>query len=218
MKLRIAGTFIFIVSCCLTAGAQTWEVGGAGGLGVPRTLTVSNGTSSAQAGFTNGFSFGAVLGQQLYNHFSGEARYTYRSGDMKLSGNGQEPRLGAEGHAMHYDLLVNATKPGSAVRPFVAVGAGVEVFHGTSAPPVFQPLNNLAVLTQTTQVKPLVSAGGGIKFAMGHHAILRLDFRDYVTPVPEKLFATRANSRLNGWMHDLVFLVGISYAFHEPGY
>src|SRR5437764_6632604 len=113
MMLRTTRTLIFIVSTGCLAMAQTWEIGGAGGIGAPRSLTVSNANSSANAGFTNGVAFGAVLSQRLYSHFAGEARYTYRGGDMKLSGNGQESRLGAEAHAMHYDLLIVATKPGA---------------------------------------------------------------------------------------------------------
>ena len=216
--MRLTGILTLMLSCGGALLAQKWEVGGAAGYGVARSITVSNATTSAKAGFSDGVTFGAVLGQQLYRNFTGEARYTYRQGDLKLSGNGQEPRLGAESHALHYDLLVHATKEDVAVRPFAAVGTGIKIYHGSGNEPVFQPLNTLAVLTRTQQVKPLISAGGGVKFAMSSHAQLRVDFRDYMTPVPEKLFATRANSRLNGWFHDFVFMVGISYTFHEPRY
>jgi len=218
MMIRIAGTLVFTLSFCCAGFAQSWEIGGAGGFSAPRSLDVSNGNANGKASFTNGVTFGAVLGQRLYNRFSGEARYTYRAGDLKLTGNGQEAKLGGDAHVMHYDLLIHATKPEAVVRPYAAVGGGAEIFRGTSAPPVFQPLNNLAVLTQTWQAEPLISLGGGVKFALGQRAIFRLDFRDYATPVPDKLFAARAGSKLNGWMHDFVFLVGISYAFRVAPY
>jgi len=60
---------------------------------------------------------------------------------------------------------------------------------------------------------PLVSVGGGIKIKAGKHALVRFDFRDYLTPVPSNLLATPPSSRLKGWMHDFVFLMGISSVF-----
>jgi hypothetical protein len=217
MKMRIAGTLLFSITCCLSGYAQTWEVGGAGGLGVTRNLTVSNPTTSADVGIKNGVAFSALLSQRLYRHFAGEGRYTFQVGELRLKGNGQEPTLNAESHAMHYDLLVIVTQPKAVVRPFLAVGGGAKIYHSSERPPIFQPLNNLVVLTQTTQAEPMVSVGGGVKFALGR-AILRLDVRDYATPLPDKLFAVRAGARLNGWLNNIVFLVGIGYAFHEPSY
>ena len=216
--MRITGTLVFGILFGCAGYGQTWEVGAAGGFGFPQTRAVSNGSGSVQAGFTNGLTFGGVASQRLYEHFTGEARYTYRAGDMKLSGNGQEPRLGAESHTMNYDLLLVAAKADSAARPFLAAGAGARFYRGTANPPVFQPLNTFAVLTRTTEWKPVISVGGGVKFRLSRRAVFRLDFRDYATPVPEKLFATRSTSNLNGWLHDLVFTAGIGVTFHEAGY
>src|ERR1051326_6539129 len=146
MAMRITGTLVVGVLCACTGYSQTWEVGGLAGFGAPQKLSVTNATGgSVQAGFTNGLAFGAVLGQRLYSHFTGEARYMYRAGDMKLSGNGQEPRLGAESHTMNYDLLIVAAKEDSTVRPFLAVGAGARFDRATANPPVFQPLTPFPV-------------------------------------------------------------------------
>lgn len=216
--MRIAATLVFMLSFCGTGYSQTWEIGGAGGFGSVRSLDVSNASGSGKAGFTNGAAFGAVLTQRMRSHFSGEVRYTYRVGDLKVRGNGQEAKLGAAGHAMHYDLLVHPKKPDAVVRPYLAAGAGAEIFRSSGTPPIFQPLNNLVVLTRTWEAVPLISVGGGIKFALGHHAIFRIDARDYATPIPSKLFATRTNTKFSGWFQDFVVLVGVSYAFRIPAY
>ncbi len=89
----------------------------------------------------------------------------------------------------------------------------MKFFRGTGAEPAFQPLNNLVVLTHTTQLEPLISLGGGLKFKVSRKALVRLDFRDYATPTPDKLLATPRATTINGWMHDFVGLVGISATF-----
>ena len=213
------GTLVFGLLCAGAAYGQTWEIGGVAGFGtVPSRTATNTAGASAQAGFVNGLTFGAGLSQRLYEHVTGEVRYMYRAADLKLSGNGQEPRLGAESHSMFYDLLLLGGKSGASVRPFVAAGAGARFYRATENPPIFQPLNTIAVLTRTTEWDPMISLGGGVKFKLSRRALFRLDFRDYLTPVPEKLFATRSTSQLKGWFHDLVFTGGISYTFHEPGY
>jgi len=110
-------------------------------------------------------------------------------------------------------VLIHAAPTESKVRPFFAAGAGVKVYRGTGAEPAFQPLSSLVVLTHATEAQPLLSIGGGLKIPFSHRALLRLDFRDYATPVPTDLLATRSNVKLSGWMHDFVFLVGISTVF-----
>ena len=76
-----------------------------------------------------------------------------------------------------------------------------------------QPLSNFAFLTHTDQVKPLVSLGGGLKFALSDHWQARVDFRDYATPFPEKLFAPAAGAKIHGWLHDFVPLLGVDWVF-----
>jgi hypothetical protein len=52
-----------------------------------------------------------------------------------------------------------------------------------------------------------------VKFRVAKHALLRFDFRDYATPLPTNLLAVPGNRRLHGWIHDFVFLVGVSTTF-----
>lgn len=212
MRLTAGAVALILTGSCAVLQAQQWEVGASAGYGAFRDAAVSNGSVSGKAGFANGVAFGALFGNNISRHFGGEVRYTYRDDNLKLTARGQEVTAGAESHALHYDVLVHAAKEGASVRPFVAAGAGVKYFRGTGAEPSFQPNSDIAVLTHASEATPLVSVGGGVKCAVSRRTRVRLDFRDYATPVPTKLIAPRQNVKFSGWMHDFVFMVGISYA------
>jgi hypothetical protein len=193
--------------------AQHWEVGGSAGYGLYRDVSVNNGSLSGKTGFQSGIAFGGVFGNQTTRLIGGEARYTYRSNDMHVSSGSTKATAGAQSHAIHYDVLVHAASSDAAVRPFAAIGGGVKYFRGTGNEAPFQPLSNLVALTRTSEAQPLISAGGGVKFRISPRALVRVDFRDYMTPFPSSLLALPANSRASGWMHDFVVMVGISGLF-----
>jgi hypothetical protein len=188
-------------------------VGAAGGYGLYNNKTVTSGSLTGSAGFESGIAAGALLGNQMNRYVGGEARYTFRKDDLKVSSGSTKATAGAQSHAIHYDVLIHAAKADSHVRPFLAAGAGVKWYRGTGAEPVFQPLSRLVVLTHTSEAQPLVSLGGGVKISMSKRSLLRLDFRDYTTPLPNNLLATPATAKIGGWVHDFVFLVGVSSVF-----
>jgi hypothetical protein len=209
-----------ILRICLLAAplpcamwCQHWEVGGSAGYGLYHDVRVNNGGLTGQTGFGSGVAFGALIGNQTTERLGGEVRYTYRSDDMRVSAGSTSARAGAESHALHYDLLIHATSSEAPARPFLAIGGGIKVYRGTGAEPTFQPLSGLVVLTHTTETQPLISAGGGVKFRLSRRSLLRLDFRDYMTPFPGNLLARRANTSSSGWVHDFVLMVGISGMF-----
>ena len=197
---------------CL-ALAQEWEVGADVGYGFLRDVSVTSGSLTGKAGFSPGQAYGALVGHQINRLVGGEIRYTYHQDDLRVSAGPPEASSTAKSHALHYDVLIHATSKGSKVRPFFAIGAGVKFYRGTGAEPSFQPWSNLVVLTHTNEAQPLISVGGGVKFAVAKWTLVRLDFRDYATPLPTSLLATPGNSKIGGWMHDFVFLVGVGTAF-----
>jgi len=71
----------------------------------------------------------------------------------------------------------------------------------------------MVVLTRTTQPEALISVGGGVKVSISRRVLLRFDFRDYATPVPDNLLAAPPGAKVSGWVHDLVGVVGISATF-----
>jgi hypothetical protein len=52
-----------------------------------------------------------------------------------------------------------------------------------------------------------------VKVSISNHAIIRVDFRDYLSPFPKKLFAASPGSRIHGWLQDFIPLAGVSFVF-----
>lgn len=213
MRLFVRSALIFAFATFAVCMAQQWELGGAGGYGFYKNQTVSRGSDQASAGFRHGFAVSAVAGHDSTRYMSGEIRYTYRDSDLKLSSGATDVRFPGEAHVVNYDVLLHATPKGSRFRPFFAFGGGIKVFRGTGQESESQPLDNLAVLTKTSELKPLVSIGGGVRYQISKHAFLRFDFRDYMTPFPTEVIAPVPGAKLSGWLHDFVPMVGISAHF-----
>jgi|SRR5579864_1941652 len=213
MQLLSRYTLSALVILAPACFAQKWEVGGVTGGGFDNNLTVSNALGSASAGFANGFAFGAVLGQNLYPRISGEMRYTYRFSDLHLSSAGESATFQGMSHSFHYDILFHARPKRSRVQPFVAAGGGVRVFRGIGAESPYQPLSSFALLTKTNQWSPLVTFGGGIKYAVAPHVLVRVEVRDYFSSFPTKVIAPAPGAHLSGWLHDIVPMVGITFLF-----
>jgi len=193
--------------------AQKWEVGADAGYGFFHQATVTNGTTTGTTGFAPGLTAGALLGNQVTNLIGGEFRYTLQLDDLQVQSGSTKATLAGQSHALHYDVLIHAAPKKSPIRPFVALGGGVKFYRGTGSEPAYQPLSNLIVLSHTQEAQPLISLGGGVKFAVGHRALIRFDFRDYTTPVPTSLLASPGSTKISGWIHDFVFLVGVSTTF-----
>lgn len=212
--ITVCCAFVALVfaTLCL-AQEREWELGGAAGFGYIRNPTVNNAAGSASLGFDNRLAAGAVLGQDLYQHFGGELRYTFRDGDLLLKSGGQKVNMDGDSHLVHYDVLVHALRRGSRFRPYAAAGGGIRLFRATGREYVNQPFSDFAFLTTTQEVKPLISVGAGVKFSFTDHAVVRFDFREYISPFPEKLFVTAPGAKIRGWLYDSVPLVGLSFVF-----
>ena len=175
--------------------------------------TINNPSGSAAAGLDNRFVAGAVVGEDLFQHFSGELRYVFRDDDLVLKSRGIKVNMDGDSHLIHYDILFHPTSQESRIRPFVAAGAGIRLFRGTGRQYVNQPFSDFALLTNTDEVKPLISVGGGVKAKLTDHTLIRVDFREYISPFPENLFATAPGAKIHGWLYDSVPMAGVSFVF-----
>jgi hypothetical protein len=210
-----------ITICCVTMGlmlaslcrAQEWEVGGAFGFGVMKNATIDNSSGSVTAGFDNRFAAGAVIGQDLYQHISGELRYTFRDNDLVLKNGAQKVNMDGDSQLVHYDLLFHLLGKSSRLRPYAAAGAGIRLFRATGHEYANQPFGDFAFLTMTNEVKPLISVGAGLKAKVTDRTLIRLDFREYISPFPENLFVTAPGAKIHGWLYDSVPLLGVSFVF-----
>lgn len=197
--------------CCL---AQNWDVGLAGGFSTYNDATIKTPSgASAQAGFEQNFAAGAALDQDVSEHIGGELRYTFLNGASTVHSNGTEANIAAMSQAIGYDFLFYGTPRRSRVRPFLAVGAGIKRYDGTGTEYIAQPLSNFALLRTGHQVEAMLSGGGGIKMYLSDRWVLRFDFRDFATPLPNRLFAAVPGTKVSGWLNDFVPMVGVDWTF-----
>ena len=210
------------VACMLTgllalapaAFGQRWEVGGGGGGGFYTSETISNpsaGNADAKIGF--GPLGGAWLGYNQTQHWGGEVRYGFQSGNLLLSSNGSQASFSSLTHTMTYDLHYNFRTSEDTIRPFVAFGGGMKFYQGTGTEVAAQPLYQVALLTKTNDMRPVASFGAGIKAHIGQHWLLRVELHDYLTPFPTKIIAPNTGSKTPSLFNDMIPMAGISYIF-----
>lgn len=213
MKLLTRSFFAALAVLAPACFAQKWEVGGVTGGGFSNTATVSSAQGSASAGLADGVAFGAIFGQNLYPHISGEMHYLYRFSDLHLANGSDSATFKGMSHSFHYDILIHSRSERSRVQPFAAAGGGFRVFRGIGTESAFQPLSSFALLTKTAQWSPLATFGGGIKYAIASRVVLRIEVRDYFSSFPTKVIAPAPGARLSGWLHDIVPMAGITFLF-----
>ncbi len=211
MNKRILSPLFFLASLGL-ASAQNVELGGLALITAYRSASVQSGPSAGSLGFSPGPTFGGFLGQNMGDHFGGEIRYLYAQNDLKLSSGGTETKFAGRSHIVNYDVLVYLSGREARVRPYAAFGGGLKRYQGTGTEQPFQPLSNLALLTKTGETLPTADFGGGVKLHLSRNAVLRIEFRDYLTKVP-KVFEASPGAKISGLLHQWVPAVGISWTF-----
>ena len=193
------------------AFAQTWEVGGGGGVSFLPGVGVSSPAGSATAGFKPGLAASGYVGQNLNPHISGEIRYDFSMSTLKLASGGTEATFSGMSHMVHYDVLLHTRRRGSHTELFAILGGGMRIFRGTGTESAYQPLSQFAYLTKTQTVKAMASVGAGVRFRIAPRLFLRTEFRDYITAFPEELITPAPGAKIGSILHDFVPMVGISY-------
>jgi hypothetical protein len=210
MRIRLILPAV-VLAVPLLAQQHDFGIHGGGSLYLKRTIT--NPAANADAGFSFGWAGGVSVGHDMYDRVGGELRYTYLRNQMKLESGSAQAKFGGEAHAVHYDVLVYASDTGNPVRPYLAVGGGGKIFRGTGAEQAFQPLSSIGILTRTTDTKPMVSVGGGVKMRLSDRIGLRIDVHDYLTPFPKKVITPASGSQVGGWLNNIVATVGLWFGF-----
>ncbi len=194
------------------AAAQKWEIGGAAGGGFYTSKDVNTPGASASAKIANGIVASGWVANNNGNVWGGEFRYDYQRGDLEVSSGGTKASFAAQSHAVHYDVLFHFAGIESHVRPFIAVGGGVKRFEGIGTEVVSQPLNGVALLTKTGDLRPLVSVGAGFKVNARRFGF-RVEAHDFLTPFPTKVITPAQGASIGGWLQDFVVSAGISILF-----
>ena len=147
----------------------------------------------------------------MYRFWSGELRYLYRFDDLKLSsGSVKAPDFSAHTHILTADFLGHFRPKESRVRPFIAFGGGAKIMVGSGIESAGQPLGNFVGLTATHEILPVADIGGGIKINLHKNLRLRVEMRDYISPVPNKVLAPAPGANLGGVLNDIQGMVGLS--------
>jgi outer membrane protein W len=196
------------------AFAQKWEVGFGGGGSFLTSETITSPVGNADATRNPGWVVSAWLDNNIGSGlFGGELRYDHEMGDLKLSSGGTSTTFASQSNALHYDFVFNFATSESAIRPFVAAGAGVKWYSGTGTEQPFQPLSNIAVFSDVRDLRAMGSVGAGVKFNIAKATTLRLEVHDYMTPFPAKLIAPVGGANVGGWLQDIVVSAGVSFSF-----
>lgn len=193
--------------------AQKGEIGGGAGGSIYVNRTVTGPAGSASVGHSPNFAAGGWIGHNSANYVGGEIRYLFEKNALKVSSGGTKVTFSGQSHAVHYDVLLYGAPKGARVRPYAVVGGGIKGYRGTGKEQALQPLVQFAALTRTHEWKGLVTFGGGVKVQTRERMVVRVEFRDYLTPFPKEVIAPTGGSRVSGWLHNFVPLVGVSYSF-----
>ena len=141
--MKSVRTLLVCAAIAAPAFAQKWEFGGGVGGGFYTSQDVTLPGSSASAKIATNIAGSGWLANNRNDKWGGEMRFDYQLGDLQLNQGGTQASFGAQSYAVHYDVLYHFASRGAAIRPFVAIGAGIKVFNGTGSEVAFQPLSQL---------------------------------------------------------------------------
>ena len=177
------------------AFAQVLEIGPQVGLS-----RLSNSELYQEAGppplvvkLNSGFRFGFRVTLNAHEYAGHEVGYGYNRTNLDLAGT----VYGMATHQGFYNLLLYARPEGARIRPFVAGGGQFSNF----VPP------GTSVSYGGGAMKFGVNYGTGVKVRTSDRFLIRLDFRQYLSPKPDFDFPTAPQ----GWLRLKEISAGFSY-------
>jgi hypothetical protein len=203
---------LMALACAPAAYAQRWEVGGGGGVSFYTPQTISNPAGSVTASFKPGFALTGFVAQ-AGNRYGGELRYVYHQSDMKLEGLSKSFTFGGRSQTFSYDFMILAGSRESKVRPYASVGGGMKQYEGTGSDMAVQPLGNVAVLTRTSQWKPVFTGGAGVRIQTSARTVLRAEVKAYLTQNPKEVITPVAASGGDAWIVNFLPVFSIAFVF-----
>ena len=214
LVLATAAAALFVAFATPASAQSEVEIGVLGLVSDYNELTASNASNSGDVGPGLGYGGGFLIGQSINERWGGEFRYIYSRNDLELNAGSFEADLGHQSHAVHYDLLYYFADSDARVRPYVAGGIGVKYYQGVGAEDPFQPGMDLVLLTKSTQTMLVGDVGLGVKFRVGSNGVFRIEFRDYITGVPENVITASPGASIDGdLLHQFAPMIGYSWTF-----
>jgi opacity protein-like surface antigen len=207
---HIAAMLLLTAAAC---GQEQYEVGANIGYGFYRDGSIYSGAGTAQAGIRNRFAAGIVLGDDFSKYVSAEFHYLYQDGHPFLQATGVKTDIQGNSDALTADLLFHFKTREHRWRPFLAGGAGAKEYIIAGPEPYPQPIPQIASLTSNDVWKTAFSVGGGVKFRLIPHMLLRAEFRDYITTFPRQQIVPAPHNTARGIFEQFTPLFGVSYIF-----
>jgi opacity protein-like surface antigen len=205
-----------VVVVIFFAGAafgQQYEIGANIGYGFYRNGTIYSASETAQAGIRNRFAAGIMLADEFSNYVSAEFRYLYQDGHPFLQAPGVKSDLQGQSDALTVELLFHFKMRQHRLRPFLAGGSGAKEYVIAGPEPFPQPIPQIASLTANDVWKVVFSVGGGVKYRLLPHMLLRAEFRDYLTTFPRQQIVPALHNTARGVFEQFTPLFGVSYTF-----
>jgi hypothetical protein len=209
--MKILRLAVLLIPAATAAFAQQWEFGAVGGIGLLNTVSATGTPGSASAGFAPGFVAGLFIGQNLYQHFSGQIHYEYMQSDLRLSSGGQSTQFGGAAHAIHYDVVYHTGGSESRTQLFAALGGGLKDFVGNGTEAAYQPLSQFGYFTKTSTYKPMGTVAAGVTFALSSNMSLRAEVRDYMTAFPTAVLTPAPGVKFGSLLNEVVPMISIVY-------
>jgi opacity protein-like surface antigen len=209
LRMRYAVLVLFAPA----AFGQQYEIGADVGYGFYHDGAIYSAYGTAQAGIRNRFAAGIILGDEFSNYVSAEFRYLYHDGHPFLQAPGVKSDIQGQSDALTTELLFHFKPREHRWRPFLAGGVGGKEYIIAGPAPFPQPIPQIASLTTNDVWKVVFSPGGGVKFQVIPHMLLRAEFRDYLTTFPRQQIVPAPHNTARGIFEQFTPLFGISYTF-----
>jgi opacity protein-like surface antigen len=205
--MRFLAILLFTSICF----AQQFEVGADIGYGFYRNGSIYSADGTAKAGVRNRFAAGIILGDELSKYISAEFHYLYHDGHPFLEAAGMRSDIQGQSDTLTADLLFYFKPRENRWRPFLDGGAGGKDYIIAGPAPFPQLVPQIASLTTNDVWKMVFSVGGGVKYRLIPHMLLRAEFRDYLTTFPRTQIVPAPHNTARGIFEQFTPLFGISY-------
>src|ERR1035441_8376 len=202
-----------VILCAGAAFAQQYEIGANIGYGFYRAGAIFSDSGTVQAGIRNRFAAGIILGDEFSNYISAEFRYLYHDGHPFLQAPGVKSDIQGQSDVLTGELLFHFKTREHRLRPFLAGGSGAKEYIIAGPAPFPQPIPQIASLTANDVWKVAFSVGGGVKFRLIPHLLLRAEFRDCLTTFPRQQIVPAAHNTARGIFEQFTPLFCVSYTF-----
>lgn len=207
------GRYLAVIFFISGAFAQEFEIGADVGYGFYRNGSIYSGSGSAKAGIRNRFAAGVILGYDFSRYVSVEFNYLYHDGHPFLEAPGVKADIQGQSQTLTPELLFHFKDRAHRLRPYLEGGFGAKGYIIAGPAPFPQPIPQIASLTTNDVWKTVFSVGGGVKFQLIDHMLVRAAFLDYLTTFPRQQIVPAPNNTARGIFEQFTPMIGLSYTF-----